>query len=432
MTNINEETVIPLDLEAIHAEAEKIALKKNQDLGDFSQEEAKKIFLELDIHKIELEMQNEELRRAQAELYEAKNRYFDLYNMAPVCYCTLNEKGLITESNLTTSTMLGFERSKLYMRPMSDFIFHDDQDMYYLNKKKIMESGEPKSCELRMLKSDGSICWVLISATIRVNQSAENMICLVMNDITEKKKMQERLEEKRKIMLIQSRYATMGEMISMIAHQWRQPLNVVGLAVANMQAMKELNIRDEKSVDENIALIAQNITYMSDTIDDFRNYFKPDTPKELTPMEEVITSVLKVIGTVLDNNSISLEIEDNSKTALMIHKNSLLQVLLNIIGNAKDALVINEVTSSKITIKIDETDDSIVLKICDNAGGIPDDIMDKIGEPYFSTKKLNGTGLGLYIAQTIIEKYFKGTFTWYNELEGACFEITLDKDQNGS
>lgn len=427
---MNVERGISLDLKAIHDKAEKIALEKNKNQPDFSQEEAKKLFLELDIHKIELEMQNEELRRAQSELYEAKNRYFDLYNMAPVCYCTLNEKGLITESNLTTSTLLGFERSKLYMRPLSDFIFHDDQDMYYLNQKNIMKSGEPKSCELRLVKSDGSICWVLVSASISIQNSKDNMICLVMSDITEKKKMEQLLEDKKKIMLIQSRYAAMGEMISMIAHQWRQPLNVVGLAVANIETMKELGILDEKSVDENIAIIAQNITYMSDTIDDFRNYFQPDAPKELTTIEEVINSVLKIIGTILDNNGISLEIQDNTATALMIHKNSLVQVLLNVLGNAKDALSFNKVSNGKIIFIIDETEDAIIFKICDNAGGIQDDILDKIGEPYFSTKKLNGTGLGLYISKTIIEKHFEGKFTWYNEFEGACFEITLNKGKN--
>ena len=419
-----------IDKKAIHERAKEIVRKKSQVFHDFSQEEAEKILLDLEIHQIELEMQNEELRAIQAKLSAVKERYFNLYDMAPVSYCTLNEKGLITESNLTASLLLGFERSKLYMRPMSDFIFREDQDKYYLNKKKIIASGKPKSCELRLVKSDGSLCWVLISATLSIEKSTDSVICLAMTDITNKKYMQEQLENKKKMMLIQSRYATMGGMISMIAHQWRQPLNVVGLAVANIQTKQELGILDEKSIEENTVIIADNITFMSDTIDDFRNYFKPDAPKERTNIQSVIDTVFKIIGKSLENNEIAFNVEDNSKNGLLIHKNSFVQALLNIVSNAKDALISNHVASAYINITVNETPDSIVLSICDNARGIPDNIITKINEPYFSTKALSGTGLGLYISETIVEQHLFGTLTWHNEDRGACFIITLKKDDN--
>ena len=428
MTDSYEYNPLPFDAKAIRAKAKELAKQKSKKLGDFSQEEAKKIFLDLDVHKIELEMQNEELRRAQAELYETRNRYFELYNLAPVCYCTLNQKGLITESNLTTSKMLGLTRAKLHLKLMSDFIFRDDQDIYYLNQKQTLKSCDPKSCELRMVKNDGTLCWVLMSSVLNTNEYTGTTISLTMSDITDKKKILHELEEERKLMLLQSRYAAMGEMISMIAHQWRQPLNVVGLAVANIQTMKALGIEDEKKVEDNIALVAQNITFMSETIDDFRNYFKPNAPKERVKMQDVLQSALSVIGSVLRSENIALHIQDTTTTTLMIHKNSLVQVLLNILGNAKDALLANKIKPAAITIMIYETDKTFMIKICDNAGGIPENLLNKIGEPYFSSKKLNGTGLGLYMSKTIIEKHFEGTFSWHNELTGACFEIGLKKE----
>jgi C4-dicarboxylate-specific signal transduction histidine kinase len=238
---------------------------------------------------------------------------------------------------------------------------------------------------------------------------------------------EEELESVKKSVFTQSRYAQMGEMIQMIANQWRQPLNTLGLAISNIETKKALSILDEKSLDENITIISQNITFMSDTIDDFKNYFKADAPKELTKIEDVMQSVLKIMGTLLKSNNIELEIQNKSKSALMIHKNSLVQALLNIVGNAKDALVANKVASAKIRVVVDESKDAIKLKLCDNAGGIAEDILNKIGEHYFSSNKVDGTGLGLYISKTIIEKHFSGDFSWHSEASGACFEIILYK-----
>ncbi|MDO8453883.1 MAG: HAMP domain-containing sensor histidine kinase, partial [Sulfurimonas sp.] len=163
--------------------------------------------------------------------------------------------------------------------------------------------------------------------------------------------------------------------------------------------------------------------------DDFRNFFKPDAPKEFATMEEVISITLKVIAQSLVANNIAITVHDNSKTPFLIHKSSLVQVLLNIIGNAKDELVSHKVESAEISITVNETEDKIALSVCDNAGGIPREIIEKINQPYFTTKKVNGTGLGLYISQTIIEKHFFGTLTWHNQLDGACFVITLNKKE---
>jgi len=395
--------------------------------SNISLEEAPKILHELKIHQVELEMQNEELHRTQLELQKANNRYFELYNNAPICYFTINDKGLITEANFTAFTMLGRTSSEVLMRPISDFILYEDQDIFYLYRKKFFSLDNVASCELRLVKKNRAIVWAHIDAISMLSSDKKMTICLSMSDITEQKKVEEELKEKDKMILAQSRYAAMGEMISMIAHQWRQPLNIIGISVANVQIKQAMNMLDKTIIDDSIMIITENIAFMSDTIDDFRNFFKPDLPRELTTIQNVMDTTLKIIGKDLEYNNISINIDNNSQTSLLIYKNSLVQVLLNLFGNAKDEFVTKKVISAAITVNIDENKDAISIAICDNAGGIPESIIDKINQPYFTTKKLNGTGLGLYISQTIIEKHFFGTITWHNKLHGACFVITLNK-----
>jgi C4-dicarboxylate-specific signal transduction histidine kinase len=228
-------------------------------------------------------------------------------------------------------------------------------------------------------------------------------------------------------MLAQAQKAAMGELISMIAHQWRQPLN--NLALINQDTYIKLGLGklDDKSVYESHEKIDEILQFMSKTIDDFRNFFSPDQPKELITIEEVINITLKIIGQCYVTTNIAINVHNNSKTAVLIHKNSLVQVFLNILGNAKQALVEANVKPAIITVIIDETPSSIITTIRDNGGGIPEAIIEKLADPYFTTKGLMGTGLGLYISQTIIEKYFSGTLTWFNKHQGACFVITLDK-----
>jgi len=159
---------------------------------------------ELRVHQIELEMQNEELRRAQAELDAARARYFDLYDLAPVGYCTVSEQGLILEANLTATTLLGVARGALVKQSLTRFILKEDQDSYYLHCKQLFESGEPQACELRLVKMDGAPVWVRLEATVA--QDADGMpVCLaVMSDITKRKQVEKALLIKTMLLEAQS------------------------------------------------------------------------------------------------------------------------------------------------------------------------------------------------------------------------------------
>jgi C4-dicarboxylate-specific signal transduction histidine kinase len=271
--------------------------------------------------------------------------------------------------------------------------------------------------------------WAHLETKDGHNPDNINEYHLIINDITKYTMVQEKLKLNEQVMLAQAQKAGMGELISMIAHQWRQPLN--NLALINQDTYIKLGLGklDDKSIYDSHERIDQILQFMSKTIDDFRNFFSPDQPKELTTIEEVINATLKIIGQCYVTTNIAINVHNNSETVVLIHKNSLVQVFLNILGNAKHALESANVKPAIITVIIDETPTSIITTIRDNGGGIPEAIIEKLADPYFTTKGLMGTGLGLYISQTIIEKYFSGTLTWFNKHQGACFVITLDKSR---
>jgi PAS domain S-box-containing protein len=176
-----------------------------------SPEEAQQIIHELQVHQIELSLQNEELLRTQAEMDALRARYFDLYNLAPVGYLVISVEGLIMEVNLTASTLLGLPRAALVKKPIHRFIFEEDQDVYYMHRKKLHVSGETHSCELRMARPDGTTFWALLTASAAQDPSsvpksyAERAAVsrVVLSDISERK----RLEEERAELVAQLRQA---------------------------------------------------------------------------------------------------------------------------------------------------------------------------------------------------------------------------------
>ncbi len=160
---------------------------------------------ELRVHQIELEMQNEELRRVQAQLEASRTRYFDLYDLAPVGYCTVDERGMVVQSNLAAATLLGVSRAQMVLTPIGSFIFSDDQDIYYLHRKQLAATGNPQSCELRMVKSDQATVWIKLSISLSDGVDGRQLIRLMLSDISEVKLMASALQER------EERYRTMVE-----------------------------------------------------------------------------------------------------------------------------------------------------------------------------------------------------------------------------
>jgi PAS domain S-box-containing protein len=173
------------------------AARSSEDLETLSPEDTRRILHELRVHQIELEMQNEELRRAQVELGAARARYFDLYDLAPVGYVTLSEQGLFVETNLTAATLLGVNRSALVKQPVSRFILEEDHDIYYRHRKRLFETGAPQACDLRMVNNDGTAFWARLEATTAQDADGAPVCRLVLSDITEPKRAEAALRESR-------------------------------------------------------------------------------------------------------------------------------------------------------------------------------------------------------------------------------------------
>lgn len=240
-------------------------------------------------------------------------------------------------------------------------------------------------------------------------------------------KIEEALEElstKDKLMLTQSRQAAMGEMISIIAHQWRQPLSIISMAVNNLSLDAELEERVEiEKLKKTTKTVQEQVSHLSSTIDDFRDFFKPNKKKQSISISKLTESALHIVGPSLQDHNIEFEKHIEEDVDLFIYRNEMIQVLINLINNAKDALQDKE--SPKIIFSSKVTKESVSFFIEDNGGGISKKVLEKLGEPYVSTKSLSGTGLGVYISKMILQKHFDGSLTWKNKDAGACFTITI-------
>lgn len=256
-----------------------------------------------------------------------------------------------------------------------------------------------------------------------------------------KSKLLEEIEQNRKkdlIMFQQSKLATIGELLSNISHQWRQPLSVITTAATGIKLQKELGVTNEQLEINNLEGIINNAFYLSQTIDDFRNFYNPNVPKEEFLIGNTIKSSLKIVGSGLENNAI--EIEQNIEDFTLIGiENELMQVIINIINNAKEQFERVEVEPKMIQIRTLKNDEYNSLCIFDNAGGIQEEHLNKVLEPYFSTKhQSRGTGIGLYMSQQIIEKHFNGEITVENKsitfnkklFKGASFTIKFRSQCN--
>ncbi|WP_321315539.1 HAMP domain-containing sensor histidine kinase [Halarcobacter sp.] len=237
------------------------------------------------------------------------------------------------------------------------------------------------------------------------------------------------LKKKEMLLLEQSRMAAMGEMISMIAHQWRQPLSSIAAATSNLKFRVNLEKYEKDVFNKKLTDIDKYLNYMSTTIDDFRNFFKTKKEKEAVSLDEVIENSLEMIEKAFENNNIKIINNKKNLPKVYIFKNELLQVILNIFNNSKDAFKEQKIKSNAhVTVDYKDEEYYQIIEISDNAGGIREEIIDKIFDPYFSTKdKKNGTGIGLYMCKIILEKHCDGQITANNIPNGACFKIKIAK-----
>ena len=279
---------------------------------------------------------------------------------------------------------------------------------------------------------------------IKLNKRLKNLVNIKTNrlKIMNKKlairikKELDKHQEKDRILAQQQKMVAMGQMIENIAHQWRQPLSVISTSASGLKLKKQLNILEDEELIKSIDKIVDTAKYLSDTIDDFRYFFKPQKDKTKFSLAKNIEKSLSFLEATLKENSIKVEF-DYEDIDIIAYETELIQVFINIINNSKDAFIEKKIEDRVIFISIKKFPNRILIEIKDNAGGVEEDILDKVFEPYFTTKhQYNGTGIGLYMSNQIIKTHLNGdifmkncSFKYKNiEQKGVITTIILTKN----
>ena len=227
------------------------------------------------------------------------------------------------------------------------------------------------------------------------------------------------IKEEQKVLSRQHRLAQLGELLNNIAHQFRQPLTQINATLASLENSFYKKTLDEKLLDEKITKIEDTTEYLSNTIEDFRNYFKPNKQKEKFMISEVIQSALNIISTQIKQNNIAINLNTINDKELNFPKGEYIQVLISIVSNSIDQAINKEIKNPKIDIVIDNN-----ISVSDNAGGIKDEYLSKVFDLNFTTKEdKKGTGIGLYMAKILVENSFDGTIEVKNYQDGVEFKV---------
>jgi two-component system CheB/CheR fusion protein len=241
-------------------------------------------------------------------------------------------------------------------------------------------------------------------------------------------KKEQELQKKEEMLLVQSKNAMMGEMIANITHQYRQPLSTIASNANLIIADIEFEQMDCKKFKQYASDILFQTKYLSQTITDFRDFFKPTKQIEMTLFSTFLDNIMKIVGKSLKNNNIEIEFKYED-TSIKTYVKELFQVMINLVNNAKDALVLRQIKPAHITITLLQNKENFIIEVCDNAGGVDKNIQDKIFDAYFSTKAHHqGTGLGLYMSKVIVQQHLKGILSVYNSENGACFTVQFPKE----
>lgn len=427
---------------------EYLLTKKSQSNPLRTKKATQRLVHELEVHQVELEMQNAELIQARNDVETALNSYSDLYDFAPVGYFTLDNNRNICSVNLAAAGLLGGVRSRLIGRRFELFVAVPDRPVFTGFLLSVLASQIKDSCEVALMNEVGHTVFVQIEA---MATASGQEIRLVMIDISKRRQAEDELTGKRQelvelndsleeritqdltdlrqkdqMLILQGRRAAMGEMIGNIAHQWRQPLNVLGLYIQELSVIYESPEFNKEFLENSVCKSMELIMHMSRTIDDFRNFFHEDKEKVTFSVHQEIGRTLSLIKESFLDLNVNIELLTDGNPMVNGYPNEYTQVIMNILMNARDELVLHNVDDAVISIRSFSESGSSIVTVTDNARGISNEIIDKLFDPYFTTKGPDkGTGIGLFMSKTIIEKNMGGRLTVRNTGSGAEFRIEV-------
>jgi PAS domain S-box-containing protein len=377
----------------------------------------------------------ESTKKYQAALHSLNEQKYALDEHAIVSITDHN--GSITYVNDKFMQISGYDEYELIGSDHSIISSNIHPKEFWKKMYNKITRGRPWHCEVCSRSRSGSLIWfdMTVVPILSYDGKPKSYIA-IRTDITERVEHLKKLREKDIQLMQKSKLSQMGEMISMIAHQWRQPLAAIASTVLDLKMQIEFDYdklenkkkREEFTKNLNISLDDINtfVQNMTVTIDDFRTFYKPQKQANFSKVHEPIVKTLHMMKSSLESNNIEIKENYNSTKSLYLYSSVMMQVYLSIIRNSEDNFVEKNIIDAKLTINSQDYEDKVVVEICDNGGGIEDDVMSSIFEPYFSTKnEKNGTGLGLYMSKMIIEEHHSGKISAYNSTNGCCFKIEL-------
>ena len=417
--------------------------------------------------------------RAEELMRESEEKFAKVFQLAPIGISISSlADGVFVDLNEAGERLSGYRRDEVIGRSGSEFQIWKNPEERALVMGQLLAKGEVRDREMTMRDKAGRDFWGLYSAVV-IEVRGEKYLLSLVSDIGERKRAREELQqandllqqrvaertaelsrsverlqaeiderirmglalqeetaerltaqaelrEKELMLLQQSRLAAMGEMIGNIAHQWRQPLNLLGLLAQDLTMTYRKGGFDPGYLEEAVRKMLKTIRHMSQTIDDFRNFFQPFKEKVDFRVVEIVAKTISLLEGSLNQQMIKTTVVSEHDPVVNGYPNEFSQVLLNVMINARDAFLAKKVAKPSIAISIDQLERRCLVTITDNAGGIPEEIIDRIFDPYFTTKGPDkGTGLGLFMAKTIIEKNMGGTLSARNVGGGAEFRIEL-------
>ena len=439
----------------LRRQAEEEAAKMTENWKTLSLEETRHTLHELRVHQIEIEMQNEELRRKQAQLEDSRARYFDLYDMAPVGYCTLGENGLILEANLTASTLLGVARGALVERPISLFIHKEDQSIYYFHRKQLFDIGEPHTCELRMVKKDGTAFWAFMEATVAQDVDGSTISRIVMSDISARKRYEQTILEShdqleqqvlertlqlrqeveaRKLAQLAAEEGNLAKssFLANMSHEIRTPLSgVIGLAGLLLETPLTGKARRYA---EMILTSGKSLLAILNDILDFSRIEAGKLAVEsiLFSMQEVIGNVINIFIPLAAEKGIALHaaIDPKLPATLLGDPKRLAQVISNLMDNAVKFTAAGDIHLSVWVRRRTTADAELEISVQDTGIGITEEELSRLftafsQADYSTTRRFGGSGLGLAICRQLVE-FMGGTINTKSTLgKGSLFTVVL-------
>lgn len=358
------------------------------------------------------------------ELKRQAQRTQNYLDIAQVIIVALDKNKKVMMINQKGADLLGYSKEEIIGKNwMENFLPESVRaDIHKVGDEILKKPGAYDEVENPVLTKSGDEYLVSWKNTALLDDEG-NAIGILSSgeDITKKR-------EKERQLMLHTKQAQMGEMIGMIAHQWRQPLAAISATVATLQLMEALDEYDKSYYDKQLNNMELYTQHLSKTIEDFRNFFKEDKKQVNIKLSELLQSAIDIIKPIFIGKDIEITVEHTCEEEISTYPNELKQVILNILKNSEEVIEERKIKNGKVEIKTYKQNDEFHIAIKDNAGGIPAEVIDKLFDPYFTTKEAyNGTGLGLYMSRTIVEEHCRGRLEVKNSDGGALFLIRMNK-----